>query len=204
MLGKSGVAELLRNTLPQQQRIRSGDLGEIFATEYINERTNYRVPINRLRWKDNRDMPMLGDDVIGISRGSVGKPLRFLKGEAKSRISLNETTVNEARNSLDENDGLPSSYSLIFIAKRLSDLGNNTLADEIMCAALKSNIRPKHVKHLIFAFTGNAPRQYLKNGLNNYTGSVRQIAVGLRIRSHQDFITGVFEKALTNDEPKAT
>ena len=204
MLDKTEFATLLRRTLPQQQRIRSGDLGEIFTAEYINEQTNYRVPINRLRWKDNRNMPMLGDDVIGIRCASDGKSLRFLKAESKSRQSLNETTVNDARESLDQNDGLPSAHSLIFIANCLNSAGNNMLAAAILRAVGTLSIRHNQVNHLVFAFTGNAPRKYLKNGLDNYTGSVRQITVGLRIPSHQDFVSSVFEKALANNEPKAT
>ena len=195
-LGKSGVATLLRNLLPQRKRIQSGDLGEILATEYINERTRYRVPINRLRWKDTRDMSMRGDDVIGISKASQKTCLRFLRAEAKSRRSLNVTAINEAREALDNNNGLPSPHSLIFIANRLSELGNDMLADAITCTLLTKNIAHEHVEHLMFTFTGNAPRKYLKSGLNDYTGSVRQIAVGLRVRSHPEFIKSVFESVL--------
>ena len=197
-LGRKTVSKLLREKLPQDKRIRSGDLGEVLATEYINEQTNYCVPIRRLRWKDSRDMSMRGDDIIGINaEDGVGTRLRFLKAESKSRMSLNNHTVTEAREGLDLDGGLPSGHSLTFIAERLFELGEEVLADAITQKQLKVGIRHSQVKHLMFAFTGNAPDSYLELGLNLYKGAVSQIAVGLRIVRHQDFIESVFKDALS-------
>ena len=195
-LGKTAVADLLRMQLPRKQRIRSGDLGEILATEYIDERTDYRAPIKRLRWKDHRDVAMRGDDVIGICRDSEGAPLRFLKTESKSRASLNHATVHEARESLDDHDGLPSPHALAFIAERLRETGDEALADAITLAQLKTGIRHNQIQHLLFAFTGNPPGRYLEADINSYEGPVSQMAVGLRIKTHQAFIGEVFEEAL--------
>jgi hypothetical protein len=50
-LGKAAAAEFVRQKLPKSKAVRSGDLGEILATEYIAENTPYEVPIKRLRWK---------------------------------------------------------------------------------------------------------------------------------------------------------
>lgn len=76
-LGKSGAAKWLCIKLPKTTKIKSGDLGEIIATEYIGEKTQFAVPIKRLRWKDSRDMSMRGDDVIGVSQVQVNQSLRF-------------------------------------------------------------------------------------------------------------------------------
>jgi len=65
-LGKGAVADFLRTKLPTRPSLRSGDLGEIFATEYIDERTEFSAPVKRLRWRDHREMAMRGDDVIGM------------------------------------------------------------------------------------------------------------------------------------------
>lgn len=196
-LGRKAVSRLLSEKLPHNKKIRSGDLGEVFATEYIDERTEYHVAIKRLRWKDSRDMSMRGDDIIGINADGVGTRLRFLKAESKSRTSLNNHTVTEARESLDLDGGLPSAHSLTFIAERLYELGEEALADAITHTQLKVGIRHSQVKHLMFAFTGNAPDSYLELGLNLYTGPVSQIAVGLWIVRHQDFIESVFNDALS-------
>ena len=66
-LGKPAAAALIQGKLPTNKAIRSGDLGEIYATEWIDAHSGgYRAPIKRLRWKDHRNMAMRGDDVIGI------------------------------------------------------------------------------------------------------------------------------------------
>src|ERR1700720_173110 len=63
-LGKPAAAALIQGKLPTTKQIRSGDLGEIYATEWIDAHSGYRAPIKRLRWKDHRNMAMRGDDVI--------------------------------------------------------------------------------------------------------------------------------------------
>jgi HxlR-like helix-turn-helix len=59
-LRKAGAAAFIREKSPETKSIRSGDLGEILAIEYIGEETPYTVPIKRLRWKDHRNMAMRG------------------------------------------------------------------------------------------------------------------------------------------------
>src|SRR5262245_5200007 len=58
----------IRNKLPDDKRVRSGDFGEILASEYIDQCTEYKVPIKRLRWKDDRNTAMRGNDVIAIQK----------------------------------------------------------------------------------------------------------------------------------------
>ena len=67
-LGKTAAAALIQGKLPTTKGIRSGDLGEIYATEWIDAHCGgYLAPIKRLRWKDHRNMAMRGDDVIAIN-----------------------------------------------------------------------------------------------------------------------------------------
>src|SRR5260370_11707209 len=74
-LRKPEAAKVITDLLPQTPQIRSGDLGEIYATEWINAHSGYRAPIKRLRWKDHRDMAMRGDDLIGITLDPGTPPL---------------------------------------------------------------------------------------------------------------------------------
>jgi hypothetical protein len=120
-LGKRRAAAFIREKLPVGKSIRSGDLGEILATEYIAEQTAYAVPIKRLRWKDHRNMAMRGEDVIGIERHATTGRLRFLKTEAKSRVNLDASVVADARDALDKDNGLPSAHALSFVSERLMD-----------------------------------------------------------------------------------
>ena len=124
--GKTAAAAFIREKLPETKSIRSGDLGEILATEYIGEQTSYLVPIKRLRWKDHRNMAMRGEDVIGIYRQPGPRPLRFLKTEAKSRANLVASVIAEARAALDKDNGLPSAHALAFVSERLMETVTKT------------------------------------------------------------------------------
>ena len=199
-LGKEAAAAFLREQLPRSVSLRSGELGEIFATEYIDERTEFTAPLKRLRWKDHRDMAMRGDDVIGIRLPKRGERIRFLKAEAKSESSLQTRTIRKARGALDGDDGLPSSHALSFISQRLLELGQEELADAIDRAQLRDGIVSGQVRHMLFAFTGNDPGRFLRADLEAYPGSIQQQYVGLRITNHQEFIASVFEGVLKDNE----
>jgi len=199
-LGKPGVAALLRTKLPTDKTKRSGDLGEIIATEYVDERTEFSTPVKRLRWKDHREMSMRGDDVIGICLPQGGGRIRFLKVEAKSEAALQTRTVEKARQALDGDAGLPSSHSLTYMSERLLEMEQEELADAIDFAQLRDGITAAQVSHMLFAFSGNAPSGFLKTDLKNYAGPIVQRSVGLRITQHQKFIASVYNKVLADNE----
>jgi hypothetical protein len=53
-LGYNAAATILRERLPRSKTVRSGDLGEILASEFVEERLGFNVPIRRMRYKDGR------------------------------------------------------------------------------------------------------------------------------------------------------
>ena len=197
-LGKPASAALIQSKLPTSKAIRSGDLGEIFATEWIDSYSDYRAPIKRLRWKDHRNMAMRGDDVIGILQDPQTQRLFFLKTEAKSRAKLTAQVLAEARAGLDKDGGLPSAHSLAFISARLLELNNLPLADAIDDALLKHGIPVQNVRHLLFTFSGNAPDALLTASLQAYPGSINQWGVGLCVEDHATFIGAVYDRVIAN------
>lgn len=197
ILGKPGVANLLKEFFPRDKKMQSGDCGEILATEYIRERTDYIVPINRLRWKDSRETSMRGDDVIGIREACDNTGMQFLRTESKSRTFLSYSTMKEVRERLDSNDGLPKVHGVLYIAARLFEEDEKDLSDAITKAHLFGNISKECVQHLAFVFTGNAPGGFLRSFLKQYEGNVSQIAVGLQISTHSEFVQQVFNLALS-------
>lgn len=197
-LGKPAAAQFVEGKLPTSKSIRSGDLGEILATEWIASQGNYQVPIKRLRWKDHRNMAMRGDDVIGIHHDPQANALFFLKTEAKSRVTLNAAVLSEARAGLDKDGGLPSAHALSFIADRLADLGNHVLSDAILDAQLKHGIQAQSVRHLTFILSGNNPRPHLAGSLGAYAGGIAQSSVGLRIEGHAAFVAAVYDLVIAN------
>lgn len=199
-LGKAEAAQFIREKLPQSKAIRSGDIGEILATEYIAAHTSYTVPIKRLRWKDHRNMAMRGEDVISIAREPDGDRLFFLKSEAKSRVVLSAAVVEQARAALDKDEGLPSPHALGFVSQRLMEAGNTDLADAIDTAQLKEGITEDDVEHLMFTASGNDPEALLENSLAEYEGPVPQYGVGLRISRHARFVDNVYDKVIANGD----
>ncbi len=71
-LGYRVAAGILSEAMPQTPKGRSGDLGEILATELLAEEIGLRVPVRRIRYKDGRNMAMRGDDFIGAGYDSKG------------------------------------------------------------------------------------------------------------------------------------
>lgn len=197
-LGRPKSATFVEGKLPTTKSIRSGDLGEILATEYVTSQTPYTVPVKRLRWKDHRNMAMRGDDVIGLLRDPATGRLSFLKGEAKSRALLAAGVVVEARNGLDKDGGLPSAHALEFISSRLMDGGQEELADAIDDALLKHGIAPQSVQHLLFTFSGNDPTGYLRPSVRVYAGGYSQRYVGVQVATHGAFIADVYDRVIAN------
>jgi hypothetical protein len=197
-LGKPAAAEFIRAKLPTTKSIRSGDLGEILATEFIAAHTGYGVPIKRLRWKDHRNMAMRGDDVIGVARDAATGRLQFLKAESKSRVALSGGVVAQARAGLDKDGGLPSPHALSFMSARLLELGESALADAIDDAQLKVGIPVQSVRHLLFTFSGNVPDAYLAASLQAYAGPIPQRALGLRVEGHAAFVAAVYDQVIAD------
>ncbi|MEX3509974.1 Hachiman antiphage defense system protein HamA [Kocuria carniphila] len=195
-LGKSAAAAYIENKLPTTPRARSGELGEIVGTRYASDELGYQT-IARLRWADHREMAMRGDDIIGVRATGEGS-VEFLKGEAKSRAQLGNSTVSEADDALQRDNGRPSPHALEFVADRLHNGGQSDLADLIDDAMLVKGIRQRQVQHLLFTFSGNDPRTPLRTNTQRYHGRIRRFAVGVQVPEHQAFVAAVYTKVIDN------
>jgi len=190
-LGAPETAKLLREHLPSTKKARSGDLGEILATELAELQLGYQVPVGRLRWKDGRDMALRGDDIVAVKRVQKEK-LHFLKGESKSRLALTTTVINDAAGALDRDRGRPNRHSVIFVAERLREQGDDNLAKELEEAVLES-FRAHRVEHLLFALTGNDTETLLSEHLKACVKKKRRrYAMSVRIKDHDKFIENLF------------
>jgi len=197
-LGKPASAMLV-DRLPTSTTMRSGDLGEIMATAWIDELSeNYYVPIRRLRWKDHREMASRGEDAIGIRVRADSEKLEFLKTEAKSRAQLTRQVLEAARMSLDKDDGKPSPHALVLLSDQLCSSEQGELAALVLDALYKHGISQSDVKHLTFTFSGNSPSKLLDSAILAYSGSIPQLAVGLTVKRHALFIDDVFKQVIDN------
>ena len=191
-LGAPETARILKELLPKLSTSRSGDAGEILATEVAEQELGYTVPVRRLRWKDGRNAALRGDDIVGVAQDSNGT-LQFLKGESKSRARLQTSVINEAAQALDAHMGRPSRHSVLFVANRLRELGDKELATALEVATIES-FQGYDVEHLLFVICGNDPSNFLADHLKRVIKkSRRRHAIGIQIEDHPDFIRDLFE-----------
>ena len=196
-LGFDGAAALLAERMPRSDRARSGKLGEILATELVEENLGYRVPIRRLRYKDGREMALRGDDFIGVVVETNGN-LRFAKGESKSRENLSKTTITEAREVLSRDAGRPTPTSILFVADRLMDAGGS---DEVLGRAIRNEVAARavpaaRIEHILFTVSGNPSPRALVQDLASADDARPHSVIHLHLPDHQDFIKSSYEEAL--------
>ncbi len=197
-LGYKVAAKILGEAIPQTPKGRSGDLGEILATELVEEEIGLRVPVRRLRYKDGRNMAMRGDDFIGAGYDGASQKLWLLKGEAKSNKVLGKATVTSARKVLNRDNGRCTPDSLLFVANRLlesDDPDDNELGRSLRDEVGLKSLRAGRIAHMLFTVSGNGPHASLKEDLNA-TGTNRDhYVVNIHVEDHQDFIAAMYQEA---------
>lgn len=196
-LGYKVAAEILRTQLPQTDTGRSGDLGEILASELVEEDIGLRVPVRRLRYKDGRNMAMRGDDFIGAGYRGDDSKLWLLKGEAKSNKVLGKATVTSARKALNRDNGRCTPDSLAFVANRLlegTDVNDVQLGRDLRDEVGLKTLRADRIDHMLFTMSGNGPHPSLKDDLKCAGTNRNQYVVNLHIEDHQDFILEMYKK----------
>ena len=198
-LGYKAAAGFLSNKMPQTLSLRSGELGEILATELVEEEIiGLHVPVRRLRYKDGRNVPMRGDDVIGAGYDDKGKTLRLLKGEAKSKKVLDKTTITSAREVLNCDDGRCTPHSLLFVADRLLEIrdpDDNDLGRRLLHEVCLNSLCTDRIDHMLFTVSGNGPHASLKHNLDAASTNRNHYVVNIHVKDHQNFISAMYRKA---------
>lgn len=195
-LGYAAAAKILKTVLPQGAKARSGDLGEILATELVEEKTGFSVPIRRLRYKDGREMALRGDDFIGV-RFDGDDRLWLLKGESKSRKILGKTTITEARTALNRNNGRCTPDSLLFVANRLlesTDADDQELGRTIRDEVGLETLRPNRIDHMFFSLSGNGAPQALGDDWEATSTDRNHYVVNLQVDDHGEFVEVMYEE----------
>lgn len=197
-LGYKIASEILSTAMPKTATGRSGDFGEILATELVEEEIGLRVPVRRLRYKDGRNMAMRGDDFIGAGYDETGKKLWLLKGEAKSNKVLGKSTVTSARKVLNRDNGRCTPDSLLFVANRLlesDDPDDNELGRSLRDEVGLKSLRADRIDHMLFTVSGNGPHASLKEDLDGVGTNRDHYVVNIHLADHQDFIAAIYSEA---------
>jgi hypothetical protein len=196
-LGFPGASAILGERLPRTPRARSGEMGEIIAAEFIEDYTDFRIPVRRLRYKDGREMALRGDDFLGVEEDEDDR-LLFLKGESKSRQAVSNAVVTDARERLSADDGRPTPLSLLFVADRLlesQDEQDKALGRRIRDEIALKTVPPQRITHGLFTLSGNSSKAILEADLEEADGAHNHLSVGFHVEGHQAFIAEIYEEA---------
>lgn len=190
MGGYEKAAKTIQNSLPTRKRIRSGDLGELLATEFVDSETTFRVPIRKLRWKSDREMPMHGNDVIAVD--VTRRTKRVLKVESKSRARFTAQVVEEAVTGLEGHGGRPNPSTLAFIIKRLYEEDRDQEARIFENLQVDGALAARNIDHLIFALSGNDPAKPLAAAPKPKNSAMGRSCAAVVIHDHSEFIDAVY------------
>lgn len=191
------AAHVLKNRVPTGKIARSGMLGEILASEFVNQQTEYTVPVRRLRSRDTRELAMRGDDVLGfhVNRQAV----KVMKVEAKSRASLSTDTLTEAREGLAKHKGRPNPETLAFLECHLRQHDRDDEAEPIT-QLQRQTIRASNICHLVFTLSGNGPTAFLESNSDPVRKGIELRLCGCRVLKHGEFIKSVFDTCLAKGD----
>lgn len=197
-LGYESAGAILRERLPTKPRARAGDIGEILASELAQEMLEFHVPVRRMRFKDGRDVPLRGDDFIGVNFCADDGGLWLLKGESKSRKVLDKTTITQARGALDGNHGRCTPISLLFVADQMMDSAEKETADLgrlIRNEVGKKALPKKRIDHALFTLSGNGPIAALAADFETAEKGRHHAVINLHIEDYSDFLTEIYNEA---------
>ena len=196
-LGFPGASAILKERMPRTSRERSGEIGEILAAEFVEYHTDFWVPVRRLRYKDGREMALRGDDFLGVDEDE-NERLALLKGESKSRRFMSNAVVRDARERLAADDGRPTPISLLFVADRLlesGDEGERSLGRRIRDEVVNKTVRPRRITHGLFALSGNVADAIVGADLVAADGVHSHLSISFRVTDHGAFVREIFEEA---------
>ena len=193
-LGGTKTAQALELKLPTRPNARSGDLGEMLAVEFIEETTSFSVPLRKLRYRDDRNLALRGDDVLAFRtrKGSF----EVLKTEAKSAKILGAFTVKAATLGLGSDGGRPKYHAAFFVADRLRESGNAAqivLGETIHDHLVGRKIPLSRTYRLLFVVRGGGGDAALNTAVSSLSSMPPHRAVcALTVSDHKDFVAKVF------------
>lgn len=154
-LGYAQAANYFSARLPKSKTTRKGNFGEVVASEHLRQRYHYDMPVFKLRYSENFDMPMRGEDIVAFEIDRNGKIITICIGEVKTNEDYQTAHVRKAHLRLVKTYH-PSPVTLSLISEILRDRDNNDLAEQIDMIyenlVLENNF-PRH--NWIFIITGN-------------------------------------------------
>lgn len=150
IIDKYGLEKYLssQQLLPIDKKTMKGNGTEIILSEYLQESSAFDSLIYRLRYNPNVNQSMKGDDVLLFNIEDLKD--KIILGESKFRKRPSKAAVEEITNDFGKKLKLP--LSIVFVAERVSELGNEELAvelEELNLDVMQENVRVINVGFLL-------------------------------------------------------
>ncbi|MGU3397959.1 Hachiman antiphage defense system protein HamA [Priestia sp. D51] len=196
IIKKYGLDEYLnqQQMLPVAEKTMRGNGAEIILAEYLQESSPLEILLYKLRYNPNVSQSIKGDDVLLFNKENLYE--QIILGESKFRKTPGTAVVKDITDEFGKKLKLP--LSILFVANRLSELGNEELADELE----ELNIEVKHgrvpVVNVGFLLSNHNTRSNVEKNL--YSENPNFIFISLGIDQPEELISKSF--SLANDKLK--
>ncbi|WP_235848305.1 Hachiman antiphage defense system protein HamA [Litchfieldia alkalitelluris] len=193
---KYGLNEYLnqQQMLPVAEKTMRGNGAEIVLAEYLQESTQLQLLLYKLRYNPNVSQSIKGDDVLLFNKENLAD--KVILGESKFRKTPNKAAVEEITDEFGKTLKLP--LSILFVANRLSELGEEELADKLeeLNIDVKQGIVP--VVNVGFLLSNHNTATNVENNL--YSENPSFIFLSLGLDKPEELISQSF--ALANEKLK--
>jgi hypothetical protein len=197
-LGYEKAAAVLLQHFPRADRTRKGNFGEVVASEHLRQRHGLQMPVFKLRYADNPQMPQRGEDIVAFEVDDEARIVTLCIGEAKVRITNSSAAIREAHDRLSDAYH-PYPVALSLISSVLHESGNHELGDQVdeLMETMAQKRLPR--QNWIFVITESQPSDTFKV-LTEETGLVEDLmCVHIRLDDLGELVTSLFESSIPRD-----
>ena len=192
--GFTKTKAFLMERLPTEARTRTGNFGEVLASEHLRQRHGYDMPVFKLRYMDNPQMPMRGEDLVAFRLGKKKSITALCVGEAKAMQTFDSREVNDAHARL-KTAYHPHPVSLMMISSILHDR-KDKLAEQVDIILETLGTKPIRRENWIFIITGNTPRDPFSDIQADANVVENLTCVDVVLENLSDFVTDIFSTPL--------
>lgn len=191
ILERNDLAEFVDklNILPESDKTRKGNLGEITLIEYLKESRGFHPIIHKLHYNPNFNQSMKGDDVLLFNTDKLEEEVIY--GECKYRGIPSKEAIEEIINNLEGTKRYPT--SIPFVANCLEEKGEKELAKQVMDVHLKIMDGKIPLTNVGFLISTHTTSSQVKKHLS--TNNPRLVMISLGIDNPQHIVNEVYLRA---------
>lgn len=196
ILEKYGLDEYLnqQQLLPHAEKTMRGNCAEVILTEYLQASSKLSLLVYKLRYNPNVNQSIKGDDVLLFQLENLFE--KVILGESKFRKVPSQAVVAEITDDFGKELKLP--LSILFVANRLSENGEEELADALEDLNIEMRNGKVPVVNVGFLLSNHNTESNVERHLTSENPNFVMLSLG--IENPEELIAVSF--ALANDKIK--